>query len=174
MLDSWIPVQCISKRLQAFQAVGHTPFPSLSSRNKKESRSCQEHCVSIHKAETLGGVSFYDHVIKCIVPCRDSGLNWVWSTEIVDSKGTFIFAKVMSAFILNPPHWKKNCNTIEGHMPENLIWRLCDKILSVMKRKCSVFSIINALVPAKPLLIPNVLEYLGLTQRRKGHTNTEL
>lgn len=80
--------------------------------------------------------------------------------QVFNSKGTVTFLTTeqggISTLVLNSLPLKKYQNTIKGHMSKYLIWRLCDKVLSFMKRKCSGFPIINALVPAKPLLIPNV------------------
>lgn len=41
----------------------------------------------------------------------------------------------LSILILNPPHLKKNWNTIKGHMSENLIWRICDENFILHKKK---------------------------------------
>lgn len=79
--------------------------------------------------------------------------------------------------IPNPPltsPLKKNWNTIKGHASENLSWRICDEVLPFMKENVLFFPIINASVPAKPLLIPNVLEDLGIAQQREDGTDTEL
>ena len=150
---------------------GPSPLPVLCSRRRKEeSRDCWERGVSVHKGEALGEVHIRGHVIKYIAPCEGqrSGVEVqmllipraLWSSLSIEQRD-------ISTPILNPPHLKKNWNTIKGHMSENLIWRLCDEIFSFMKRKCSgFFPIINALVPAKPHLIPSVLECLGITRQR--------
>lgn len=69
----------------------------------------------------------------------------------------------ISTLILNPPPapLKKELEYNErAHVRKSDLENMCLNLI-FHERKCSVFPIINVLVPAKPLLIPNVLEDPG-------------
>ena len=84
ILDSWIPVQGIPRRLWVFRVVGPTLSHFLFSRKKEESRDGLE----ITKEKPLERGTAMIVLLKVLHLVRDIGLVKVLSTKVVGSQGT--------------------------------------------------------------------------------------